>query len=333
MLEPLLRGLLLLAIFASVFLLSQVVLGAFWRNRALTSAVNKRLELLRAGADRLEIAAQLRKNAPSDFAELPGPLASILRSLQRALFAAAVPLTVGQLLLWMAVGFALISVVLLLGASFAGFPLTAGVFLLAFSLAFAMSAGIPVMIINMIAQRRRKKMEQQFPVSIDIFVRALRSGHPVAGAINLLTTEMEDPIGSEFGMISDEIAYGADLTDALDAMADRWDLEDIRMFVVSLAVQSETGGNLAEILENLSVIIRARASLYLKVRSLSSEGRMTGWILTVLPVITFVGMFFVNPAFYLDVAGDPIFMFGLPMMIVWYFVGVFWIRKLVDIKV
>jgi len=240
---------------------------------------------------------------------------------------------VGQLLFWMAVGFTLVSVILLLGASFAGFPLTGGVFLLAFSLAFAMAAGLPVMIINMIATRRRKKMEQQFPVSIDIFVRALRSGHPVAGAINLLTTEMEDPIGSEFGMVSDEIAYGADLTDALEAMADRWDLEDIRMFVVSLAVQSETGGNLAEILENLSTIIRARASLYLKVRALSSEGRMTGWILTVLPVITFVSMFFVNPAFYLDVAQDPIFMFGLPTMIVWYFVGVFWIRKLVDIKV
>ena len=333
MIETLLRILLLLAIFASVFVLSQVLLGALWRNRARVAAVNKRLQLMRQGADRLEIAAQLRKNAPSQFDDLPRPLARILRSLQQSLFAAAVPLTIGQLLFWMAVGFTLISVILLLSASFAGFPLTGGVFLLTFALAFAVSSGIPVMVINAIAQRRRKKMEQQFPVSIDIFVRALRSGHPVAGAINLLTTEMEDPIGSEFGLVSDEIAYGADLTDALDAMADRWDLEDIRMFVVSLAVQSETGGNLAEILENLSGIIRARASLYLKVRSLSSEGRMTGWILTVLPVMTFVGMFFVNPAFYLDVAQDPIFMFGLPMMIVWYFLGVFWIRKLVDIKV
>lgn len=333
MLESLLRILVLLAIFASVFLLSQVVLGAFWRNRARVAAVNKRLQLMRQGADRLEIAAQLRKNAPRDFEELPGPIASVLRSLQRSMFAAAVGMTIGQLLFWMAVGFTVLSVILLLGASFAGFPLGPGVFLLSFALAASVAFGLPVMIINIIGQRRRKKMEQQFPVSIDIFVRALRSGHPVAGAINLLTTEMEDPIGSEFGLVSDEVAYGADLTDALDAMADRWDLEDIRMFVVSLAVQSETGGNLAEILENLSGIIRARASLYLKVRSLSSEGRMTGWILTVLPVITFVGMFLVNPAFYLDVAGDPIFMFGLPTMIIWYFVGVFWIRKLVDIKV
>jgi len=333
MLDTLVRLLLLLAIFASVFLLSQVALGALWRNRARVAAVNKRLQLMRQGADRLEIAAQLRKNAPSEFEDLPGPIAAILRGLQRSLFAAAVSLSIGQLLLLMVGGFTVLSVVLLLSASIAGFPLSPGVFLLSFALAFAVAAGLPVMVINMIAQRRRKKMEQQFPISIDIFVRALRSGHPVAGAINLLTTEMEDPIGSEFGLVSDEIAYGADLTDALDAMADRWDLEDIRMFVVSLAVQSETGGNLAEILENLSTIIRARASLYLKVRSLSSEGRMTGWILTVLPVITFVGMFLVNPAFYLDVAQDPIFMFGLPTMILWYAIGVFWIRKLVDIKV
>jgi tight adherence protein B len=144
---------------------------------------------------------------------------------------------------------------------------------------------------------------------------------------------MEDPLGSEFGLVSDEVSYGAELTDALDAMADRWDLEDIRMFVVSLSVQIETGGNLAEILENLGDVIRARASLYLKVRALSSEGRMTGWILSVLPIITFIGMFMVNPKFYLDVAQDSIFIVGLPSLIGLYLLGVFWIRKLVDIKV
>ena len=116
-------------------------------------------------------------------------------------------------------------------------------------------------------------------------------------------------------------------------MANRWDLEDIRMFVVSLSVQMETGGNLAEILENLSGVIRARASLFLKVRALSSEGRMTGWILTVLPIITFIGMFTVNPKFYLDAARDTIFMVGFPSLLLVYFLGVFWIRKLVDIKV
>ncbi len=144
---------------------------------------------------------------------------------------------------------------------------------------------------------------------------------------------MDDPIGSEFGLVADEVSYGADLTDAIDAMADRWDLEDIRMFVVSLSVQLETGGNLAEILENLSGVIRARASLYLKVRALSSEGRMTGWILSVLPIFTMVSMFLINPGFYLNVAKDPIFLFGFPGLLLLYVTGFIWIRKLVDIKV
>jgi tight adherence protein B len=144
---------------------------------------------------------------------------------------------------------------------------------------------------------------------------------------------MEDPIGSEFGLVSDEIAYGAELTDAIDAMADRWDLEDIRMFVVSLSVQIETGGNLAEILENLAEVIRSRASLYRKVRSLSSEGRMTGWMLTVLPLLTIVGMFAVSPEFYLNVANDPIFLIGFPALMLLYLIGVLWIRNLVNIKV
>ena len=164
-------------------------------------------------------------------------------------------------------------------------------------------------------------------------MRALRSGHPIASALDLLTREMEDPIGSEYGLVTDEVSYGAELTDALDAMADRWDLEDMRMFVVSLTVQSETGGNLAEILENLSKIIRSRAALYMKVRALSSEGRMTAWMLSILPIFAFVSMFMVNPGFYFDVARDPIFLIGFPSLILLYFIGLLMIRRMIDLKV
>ena len=333
MTDTITRFVLLLAIFGSVFLVTQVLLGSAWRNREKIAAVNRRLSMIRQGTDRAEIVARLRKSAPSEFADLPGPVAAILRSLQRTLLAAGAPLTLGQMLFWMAVVFALACAFILLGAALAGLSITPGVILLAVVFAFSLSFGLPYVVLNMIAQRQRKKLEQQFPIALDIFVRALRSGHPIASAIDLLTNEMEDPIGSEFGLVADEVSYGAELTDALAAMAERWDLDDIRMFVVSLSVQIETGGNLAEILENLSNVIRARASLYRKVRALSSEGRMTGWILTVLPVLTFIGMFLVNPGFYLNVARDPIFLFGLPTLIAVYFLGVFWIRKLVDIKV
>ena len=186
---------------------------------------------------------------------------------------------------------------------------------------------------NTITQRQRKRVEEQFPISLDIFVRALRAGHPVSSAIDLLTKEMPDPIGSEFGLVADEVSYGAELQDSLADMADRWGIEDIRMFVVSLSVQNETGGNLAEVLEKLSEVIRARASLYRKVRALSSEGRMTGWMLTILPIAAFVGLFAVNPTFYLDVAQDPAFIIGFLGLIILYILGFIMIRVMVDIKV
>lgn len=333
MADLLIRLLVLLGIFASVFLLSQLLMGRVWTSRTRFAAVNRRLKLIRQGIETERINAVLRKNAPGQFEGLPQFLAQFLRGIQRTIFTAAVPFTLGQFVLGLAVLFAAVLALALVVAAFSGIILGIGVVVMLAALSAAIALGLPISAINIIAQRRRKKVEAQFPVALDVFVRALRSGHPVAGAIDLLTREMEDPIGSEFGMIADEVAYGAELTDAIAAMADRWDLEDIRMFVVTLSVQIETGGNLAEILENLSEVIRARASLYMKVRSLSSEGRMTGWMLTVLPVLTFIGMFMVNPGFYIDVSRDPIFLIGFPSLLLLYFIGVFWIRHLVNIKV
>jgi len=333
MLNLVIRLLALLAIFASIFLLAQLVMGVAWRNRARYAAVNQRLRMIREGANRQDIAARLRKNAPANFDGYPAPVAHMLQAFQRTLFASATALSVGQVLLGMVGLFAGTLLILIVAVVVAGFVLTAGIVIMLATVAAAIGVGLPVMILNWRAQRRRKKVEEQFPVALDVFVRALRSGHPVASAIELLTQEMTDPIGSEFGLVADEVSYGAELTDSIAAMADRWDLEDIRMFVVSLAVQTETGGNLAEILDNLTDVIRARASLYRKVRSLSSEGRMTGWMLTVLPIITFVMMFMVNPGFYLDASHDSIFIIGFPSLILLYFIGVLWIRHLVNIKV
>ena len=156
-----------------------------------------------------------------------------------------------------------------------------GRLLISATFAGALGAALPLMFLNFKATRTRKKMQDQFPVALDVFVRGLRAGHPIAAALDLLTVEMPDPIGSQFGLAVDEVTYGAELRDALQSMAERWNLDDMRMFVVSLSVQNETGGNLAEILENLSKVIRERQSMMMKVRALSSEGRMTAIMLTV----------------------------------------------------
>lgn len=333
MADALLRIGVLLAIFASVFVVSQLALNTLWTRRSHAIAINKRLRLIGQGNSREEIMAELRKNAPRDYPNLPPIVARRLENLQRTIMAASLPVTPSQAGLLMMAAFAILMSVMLFAIAGAGFPINGGSLLLTLALAFCVTIAIPMLALSFVAQRRRKRIEQQFPIALDIFVRALRAGHPIAGAIDLLTKEMEDPIGSEFGLVGDEVAYGAELTEALSSMAERWDLDDIRMFVVSLSVQNETGGNLAEILQNLSEVIRARASLYMKVRAMSSEGRMTGWMLTVLPIATFVGLFLVNPEFYLSVAQDSMFITGAVILVMMYMLGFIMIRKMIDIKV
>ncbi|GAA4641435.1 type II secretion system F family protein [Pontixanthobacter gangjinensis] len=333
MVDTIIRLAVLIAIFASIFVLSQLVLNSIWARKSHLSTVNRRLRMISEGSTREHIVAVLRKHEGGDFSRYPEWIARRLASLQRSLRAAALPISLRQLLLIMSAGFFVLLAVISLLVAASGFALNVGVFLMIGAIAFCVTIMLPVMILSMIAQRRRSRVEDQFPVSLDVFVRALRAGHPVASAIELLTNEMQDPIGSEFGLVADEVSYGAELTDSLAGMAERWDLEDIRMFVVSLSVQNETGGNLAEILENLADVIRARASLYRKVRALSSEGRMTGWMLSILPVAAFVGLFAVNPAFYLEVAQDRAFIIGFGVLIGMYLIGLLTIRKMVDIKV
>lgn len=327
------RFLILLAIFAAVFLAMQVLLRVTVERRVHVGAINKRLKMIASGTAREDVINVLRKNDPLQLGEGASPWYKLYVALHRNLTMAAVPWTATQVAMAMAALFAALVLIVAIGAWSANYPLTSGVVQLILAFAAAVSVGVPLMVISFLAQRRRKRMQEQFPIALDIFVRSLRSGHPVASALELLTQEMEDPIGTEFGLVTDEIAYGAELTDALNDMAERWDLDDIRMFVVSLSVQNETGGNLAEILDNLSKVIRERASLYLKVRALSSEGRMTGLMLTGLPIFAFVMVFMLSPRFYLDVAGDPIFYIGFPLMLAWYGVGVIAIRKMVNIRV
>jgi len=327
------RLFLLLAVFASVFLASQVLLGSTARRTVEVGLVNRRLRMISRGADREDIIAELRRNDPMLGDQPLDAFGRWMRKFRRNLMMAQVPFGPTQVLVAMILLFLALTAIIVSVAWFQRFALTLGVIQLIVAVSAAVAVFTPLSVVSFLAQRKRRRMQEQFPVGLDIFVRALRSGHPIASAIELLTEEMEDPIGSQFGLVSDEVSYGAELTDALHAMAERWDLDDIRMFVVCLSVQNETGGNLAEILENLSTVIRERASMYMKVRALSSEGRMTGWLLGVLPLFTFIFLFVMNPAFYLGVATDPIFYIGFPIMIGWYLVGIYMIRRMIDLKV
>lgn len=329
----LVRLLALIAIFISILVFSQVVLSGWLNRRAQSRAVNKRLQLLRSGHTTEDVANILRKNAPDYLPENAGPLQRLYFKFQRVVRMSAIRLDPRTMLGTCFLAFVGLTSIMLFLAWLSKFTISMGVIELILGAAAAAAFGLPILWISRMAEKRRKKLEAQFPVALDIFTRALRAGHPVASAIELLTNEMEDPLGSEFGLVADEVAYGANLNDALMRMGERWDLDDIRMFVTSLSLQAETGGNLAEILTNLSNVIRERASMYMKVRALSSEGRMSGWMLTVLPVLTFLSMFAVNPGFYLNVAGEPAFVYGFTGLMILYIIGVLTIRKMVDLKV
>lgn len=327
------RLVILVAAFASVFLLTQAGLSLWLNHRAQSRAVNRRLKLLGAGLDREVVTSLLRRNQPAVLrpdATLPEKL---IYRFQQLVQTSGLSVSTRAVLMGLLLAFLGLAALLLFFAWSAGTRMSVGLVELVVGIAAAASIGLPVMVLAQLAQRRRKKMEEQFPLALDVFTRALRAGHPVAAAIDLVTRECEDPLGSEFGMVADEVAYGADLTDALISLSDRWELEDIRMFVVSLSVQSETGGNLAEILENLTKVIRDRAGLYMKVRALSSEGRMSGWMLTGLPIFTIVSVFLASPGYYFEVADDPIFQYGYAGLITLYFIGVYTIRRMIDLRV
>lgn len=328
-----LRVLVLVLVFASVLLLVETVINSLAGSRAGGRAINLRLEMIGRGTSRTETLSRLRRDDFVIANHLPAFFQERARSFERMLMAAGITMPTPQLLLLLTIAPAAILALIIIVMLAAGSPIGAGRLLLVATFSLVVGFALPLVILQGRAQRRRKKMQEQFPVALDVFVRGLRAGHPVAAALDLLTVEMPDPIGSQFGIVVDEVTYGAELRDALFAMAERWDLADMRMFVVSLSVQSETGGNLAEILENLSKVIRERHSMLMKVRALSSEGRMTAIMLTVRPVLAFATLFLLNPAFYLEVADDPVFMPGFGALILLYFIGFITIRKMVDLKV
>jgi tight adherence protein B len=331
--EAWLKALILGCTFGAVLLAVEVLVSWLATNRASGRAINLRLKMIAEGRDREKTMALLRRRESALPSTLPPFLLHLGQKFERMLIASQVTMPTGRLMLLILLAPVVIFVVVAMIMLAMNLGLGFGQILMVGTFSVALGFFLPLLYIQYRANRTRRKMEQQFPVALDVFVRGLRAGHPIAAALDLLTVEMPDPIGSQFGVVVDEVTYGAELRDALQAMADRWDLDDMRMFVVSLSVQSETGGNLAEILDNLSRVIRERHAMMLKVRALSSEGRMTALMLTILPVFSFTLLFLVNARFYLDVADDPFFLPGFVTLILMYIIGFITIRRMVDLKV
>jgi tight adherence protein B len=195
------------------------------------------------------------------------------------------------------------------------------------------STVLPFFVLRFMRSRRQKKFAAQFPDSLDIIVRSLRAGHPVPIAVNMVGREMGDPIGTEFGIVTDEVTYGADLETAMRNLYARIGSDDLPLFVTAVAIQGSTGGNLGEILGNLSGVIRDRFKMRRKIRALAAEGRASAMILSALPIALFIVIQFITPEFYAAVWHEHLTKVMLTGAAVWMLIGNFIMFKMVNFKI
>ncbi|MBB3008585.1 type II secretion system F family protein [Cupriavidus alkaliphilus] len=196
-----------------------------------------------------------------------------------------------------------------------------------------LAAMLPVLHVMHLRAKRLKQLETQLPDAVDMISRALRAGHSFSGALSMVGQEMKAPIGPEFRTTFEEINYGVALDEAMTNLAMRVPVADLRYFVIAVLIQRESGGNLAEILDTIGTMVRDRLKLFDKIRVLSAEGKMSAWVLGLLPFCTAGLILVVNPGFMNVLWEDPL---GLRMIggaLVSMILGVLWMRKIIRIRV
>ncbi len=191
----------------------------------------------------------------------------------------------------------------------------------------------PIFWLKMKAGKRAKQLGFQLPDALDIISRSLEAGHPVPTAVSLVGREMPDPIGSEFGMASDEISFGATLELAVSNMADRCRHPDVDLFAASIRLQERSGGNLTGLLKMNAKTIRERVKMRMKIKAASSEGRASALILTAVPFVVMGILQIVSPQFYGSVIHLKGVQIGLACFGVWMFIGNMVMRKMIDMRI
>ncbi|MEO0918173.1 MAG: type II secretion system F family protein, partial [Pseudomonadota bacterium] len=199
-----------------------------------------------------------------------------------------------------------------LTTSFAGFLIAFFVFaqlahpLVAALAAFFLCMVVPILAVRLQRTQRINELVRQLPDALDMMARGLKVGHPLQASLASVANEMPDPIGTEFGLVVDQVSFGDDLVDAFHEFADRLDQEDVHYLSTAIAIQHGTGGDLARVLSVLAKVIRERLTMRRKVMAVSAEGRLSAAILSVVPVIIFVGLNTMSPSYYGDIAEEPL---------------------------
>jgi tight adherence protein B len=311
-------------VFVSVLLLC-VAGYQLWRSRRGTAAVRlqRRLaQVARAGEGERSLLKQRQLSEVSAIARLLSSVAVAAR-LERLIEQAGLSWTVASVTLTGAAAGALGLAFVILTAQPALFGLLAG----------AVLASLPWMYVMWKRNRRMRRLEQQLPEALDLITRAVRAGHALPLAIQLLSEEMPDPIASEFRMVHEQVSFGISLQQALTGLCERVPLTDMRYFAVSILIQRQSGGNLTEVLGNLSKLIRERLKLLARVRVLSSEGRMSAWTLALLPFVLGGLMYLANPDFMRPLWTDPIGVSIIQTLLTMMLFGIILLTRLVKIRV
>jgi len=283
--------------------------------------INRRLKVMDDKTDRESVLIQLRRERGLTGG---GEYRLPLINLNQLILQSGVTIGLGRLVAFMVVGaIAAFAVIIAYDQSLWRAVLAAAV----------VGLLLPYLVLRFLRGRRQKKFGAQFPDAIDIIVRSLRAGHPVPVAISMVAREQPDPVGSEFGLVTDEITYGADLESAMRNLYFRVGTDDLPLFVTAVAIQGSTGGNLGEILNNLSAVIRERFKMRRKIRALAAEGRASALILSSLPIALFAIINVMVPDFYASVWTESLTKIALTLAGCWMGIGNLIMFRMVNFRI
>jgi tight adherence protein B len=317
--EPIIYGLIFIAV---LVLVEGLYLTVFGKSISLNAKVNRRLDLLEKGGGREKVLEQLRKEMTQHIKSRSIPIYSILAAKAQKANIAFSPM---QLIMIMA-GLA--------GVAFVGLTVgTATEATIRIPVSLAMGIGGVYIWIDKKAKKRMSLIEEQLPDAVELMVRSLRVGHPFSSAVAIVAKEVPDPLGTEMGMIADESAYGRDMSDSLKALAERMDMQDLRFLAVAVTIQQQAGGNLAEILDGLAKVIRARFRLFRRVKAITAEAKWSGMFLSGFPLLALVAIQILQPEYYDEVKGTSVFIPACLVVAGFLVANVFVMRALVNIKV
>ena len=204
---------------------------------------------------------------------------------------------------------------------------------LALAIGVVVGAGLPHMVVNYFIKRRLKKFTTRFPDALELLTRGLRSGLPISETMNVVSSELPGPVGEEFKLINDRIRMGRTMDDSLQETANRLNMAEFSFFCITLAIQRETGGNLAETLANLADVLRKRAQMKLKISAMSSESKASAYIIGSLPFIVFGLLYSINPTYMGHFFTDDRLIIALIGAFIWLSTGGFIMKKMINFEI